>query len=60
MDDVEAALPQEGGNEEGGDEGASMDEDFDLMGLKKKKKKKAGIDYLLKEEDPENKENGKC
>lgn len=59
MDDVEAALPEGGNNEAGGDEVDPMDEDgLDLSTTKKKKKKKAGIDELLKEEE-ENNENGK-
>lgn len=60
MDEVEAALPQEGNEEGGGDENAPMEEDTFDLGMKKKKKKKAGIDDLLKEEEQENNENGKC
>ena len=65
LDDLDAALPTEEGNqdEESGaapdDEGAGIDDTFDL-GMKKKKKKKPDINDLLKDnKENEELENGK-
>lgn len=61
MEELESALPVDSGNDEpalGNDESMAMEDD-NFLGTKKKKKKKADINDLLKEVEQENNENGK-
>lgn len=62
MEELESALPADSGNDEsaiGNDDSMAMEDD-NFLGTKKKKKKKADINDLLKEVEQENNENGKC
>ena len=62
MEELESALPADSGNDESAlanDDSMAMEDD-NFLGTKKKKKKKADINDLLKEVEQENNENGKC